>query len=103
MKVRVNGIDRAESDVPIPVVRPGEKAEVKFNVLLDQLGVNQVSANIDPDKIEAAITSRTSAILAVHVYGNPCDVEAIEAIAKRHGLKVIYDAAHAFGVRYKGR
>jgi dTDP-4-amino-4,6-dideoxygalactose transaminase len=59
--------------------------------------------NIDADKIEAAITPRTRAIVAVHVYGNPCDVEAIEAIAERHGLTVIYDAAHAFGVRYKGR
>jgi len=59
--------------------------------------------NIDPDRIEAAITPRTRAIVAVHVYGNPCAVEAIEAIAARHGLKVIYDAAHAFGVRYKGR
>lgn len=59
--------------------------------------------NIDPAAIEAAITSRTSAIVAVHVYGNPCDVEAIEAIAMRHGLKVIYDAAHAFGVTYRGR
>lgn len=57
---------------------------------------------IDASRIEAAITSRTSAILAVHVYGNPCDVDAIETIAKRHGLKVIYDAAHAFGVRYRG-
>lgn len=59
--------------------------------------------NIDPDKIEAAVTPRTSAIVAVHVYGNPCDVEAIEDIAARHGLKVIYDAAHAFGVRYRDR
>lgn len=58
---------------------------------------------LDPDLIEAAITPRTSAILATHVYGIPCDVEAIGAIAKRHGLKVIYDAAHAFDVRYKGR
>jgi dTDP-4-amino-4,6-dideoxygalactose transaminase len=57
---------------------------------------------IDPSRIEAAITPRTSAILAVHVYGNPCDVHAIEAIAERHGLRVIYDAAHAFGVRYRG-
>ncbi|MDB5720490.1 MAG: aminotransferase, partial [Alphaproteobacteria bacterium] len=53
--------------------------------------------NIDPDRIEAAITPRTRAIVAVHVYGNPCDVDAIEAIAARHGLTVIYDAAHAFG------
>lgn len=59
--------------------------------------------NIDPAAIEAAITPRTTAIVAVHVYGNPCDVEAIEGIARRHGLKVIYDAAHAFGVRLNGR
>ena len=59
--------------------------------------------NIDPDRIEAAITPRTRAIVAVHVYGNPCAVEAIEDIATRHGLTVIYDAAHAFGVGYKGR
>ncbi|MES2454274.1 MAG: DegT/DnrJ/EryC1/StrS family aminotransferase [Bacteroidota bacterium] len=61
------------------------------------------SLNIDPARIEAAITDRTTAILATHVYGNPCDVEAIDAIAKKHGLKVIYDAAHAFGVRLDGR
>ena len=58
---------------------------------------------IDERKIEACITERTSAILAVHVYGNICAVEAIERIADKHGLKVIYDAAHAFGVEYKGR
>lgn len=58
---------------------------------------------IDPSKIEAAITEKTKAILAVHVFGCPCDIEAIEAIAKKHNLKVIYDAAHAFGVSYKGR
>jgi dTDP-4-amino-4,6-dideoxygalactose transaminase len=64
--------------------------------------VDPVSLNIDPAKIEAAITPRTSAILAVHCYGTPCDVHAIKAIADRHGLKVVYDAAHAFGVRYDG-
>jgi dTDP-4-amino-4,6-dideoxygalactose transaminase len=58
---------------------------------------------IDETKIEAAITSRTSAILATHVFGNPCAIEAIEAIAKKHKLKVIYDAAHAFGVKYNGK
>lgn len=57
---------------------------------------------IDETKIETAITSKTSAILATHVFGNPCDVEAIDAIAKKHNLKVIYDAAHCFGVTYKG-
>lgn len=59
--------------------------------------------NIDPAAIEAAITPRTSAILGVHCYGNPCAVDAIDAIAAKHGLKVIYDAAHAFGVRLNGR
>lgn len=58
---------------------------------------------IDPRKIEAAITDKTSAILATHVYGNPCDVKAIGAIAKRYNLKVIYDGAHAFGVKVDGR
>ena len=56
---------------------------------------------IDETKIEAAITPKTTAILATHVFGNPCDVEAIEKIAKKHALNVIYDAAHAFGVTYK--
>ena len=58
---------------------------------------------LDPAKLEALITERTVAILPVHVYGNLCDTEAIGAIAEKHGLKVIYDAAHAFGVRKDGR
>lgn len=58
---------------------------------------------IDPAKIEAAITPLTSAILATHVYGIPCEVEAIQEIADRHGIKVIYDGAHAFGVKVNGR
>lgn len=57
---------------------------------------------IDENKIEAAITDRTQAILATHVYGHPCNVDAIEKIAIKHNLKVIYDAAHAFGTKYKG-
>jgi len=61
--------------------------------------IDPVTLTLDPARIEAAITPRTSAILAVHCYGHRCDVEAIQAIADRHGLKVIYDAAHAFGVR----
>lgn len=58
---------------------------------------------IDETKIENAITNNTGAILATHVFGNPCNVEAIEKIAKKHRLKVIYDAAHCFGVNYKGK
>lgn len=58
--------------------------------------------NLDPAKIESAITPRTTAIMPVHVYGNPCNAEEIKRVADKHGLKVIYDAAHAFGVRQKG-
>lgn len=58
---------------------------------------------LDPKAVEAAITPRTEAILATHVYGNPCDVEGLQAVASRHGLALIYDAAHAFGVTYKGK
>jgi dTDP-4-amino-4,6-dideoxygalactose transaminase len=59
--------------------------------------------NIDETKIEAAITENTSAIIATHTYGNPCNIDAIQAIADRHQLKVIYDAAHCFGTTYKGK
>lgn len=65
--------------------------------------INEHSLNIDAGKIEEAITPNTTAILATHVYGNPCDVEKIETIAKKHQLKVIYDAAHAFGVEVNGK
>lgn len=64
--------------------------------------IDPESFNINPDLIEAAITENTSGILATHVYGNPCDVEKIAQIAKKHKLKVVYDAAHAFGTCYKG-
>lgn len=59
--------------------------------------------NIDPLMIESAITPRTKAILPVHVFGNPCNIDLIERIAKKHNLKVIYDAAHAFGIEYNGK
>jgi dTDP-4-amino-4,6-dideoxygalactose transaminase len=58
---------------------------------------------IDETKIEAAITKKTTCILATHVFGNPCNIEAIETIAMKYNLKVIYDAAHCFGVNYKGK
>lgn len=61
------------------------------------------TGNIDPSKIEAVITSKTTAIMPVHVYGIPCEVEKIQSIADKYNLKIIYDAAHAFGVRYGDR
>jgi dTDP-4-amino-4,6-dideoxygalactose transaminase len=65
--------------------------------------IDTIYWNIDETKIEAAITERTTCIMATHVFGNPCNVEEIERIARKHGLKVIYDAAHCFGVTYKGK
>ena len=64
--------------------------------------VDSATGNLDPEKIEAAITPKTTAIMPVHVYGTPCDTERIKEIADKYGLKVIYDAAHAFGVKKDG-
>ena len=64
--------------------------------------IDPATGNIDPDKIEAAITPKTTAIMPVHVYGKPCDTKRIQEIADKYGLKVIYDAAHAFGVKVDG-
>lgn len=64
--------------------------------------IDPSSCGIDPNKIEAAITPRTTAIMPVHCYGKPCEMERIQAIADKYGLKVIYDAAHAFGVEVNG-
>lgn len=64
--------------------------------------IDPATGNIDPDKIEAAITPKTTAIMPVHVYGKPCDTKRIKEIADKYGLKVIYDAAHAFGVEVNG-
>ena len=64
--------------------------------------IDPTTGNIDPNKIEAAITPKTTAIMPVHVYGKPCDIQHIQEIADKYGLKVIYDAAHAFGVETNG-
>ena len=64
--------------------------------------IDLATGNLDPNKIEAAITPKTTAIMPVHVYGKPCDTKAIQDIADKYGLKVIYDAAHAFGVEVNG-
>ena len=65
--------------------------------------INAVDYTIDVSKMESLITEKTCAIVPVHVYGNICDVDAIQTIADKHGLKVVYDAAHAFGVEYQGK
>ena len=65
--------------------------------------IDPATCNLDPARIEAAITPQTTAILPVHCFGRPCDVDAIQRVADIYGLKVIYDAAHAFGVKYRGQ
>ncbi len=65
--------------------------------------IDPATGNMDPDRIEAAITPKTTAIMPVHVYGKPCDTKRIQEIADKYGLKVIYDAAHAFGVEVNGK
>ena len=90
------------------VTTPYSFVATTHSVLLEKLtpvfvDIAPHDLNIDPAAIEAAITPNTSAILGVHCYGNPCDVAAIADIARRHDLAVIYDAAHAFGVRLNGR
>ena len=90
--------------ITTPFTFPGTTHSLALNGLTPVFAdVGPVDYNLDPAAIEAAITPRTSAICGVHVFGNPCDVLAIERIAGRHGLKVIYDGAHAFGVKVGGR
>lgn len=65
--------------------------------------IDPITHNLDPQKIEALITPRTSGIIGVHVWGRPCEIDILSEIAHRHGLKLLFDAAHAFGCKYKGR
>lgn len=65
--------------------------------------IEERTFNLNPDSLESLITEKTTAIMPVHVFGNPCDVDRIQTIADRYGLKVLYDAAHAFGVKYNGK
>ncbi len=67
------------------------------------IDIDPITFNINPENIESAITDKTRAILAIHVFGNPCLTESIDKIAKKHNLKVIYDAAHSFGIKYKSK
>ncbi len=78
-------------------------AIIKNNLIPRFCDINMSNYNIDVTKIEELITPSTTAIVAVHIFGNVCDVEVIEKIAKKHNLKVIYDAAHAFGVKRFGK
>ena len=67
------------------------------------MDIDSQSYNLDPSGIESAVQSDTSAVVATHLYGNPCDIEVIGQIANKNNLKVVYDAAHSFGVQYKNK
>lgn len=110
-----NGLDALHLALLACGVRAGDEVVVPSNTYIATwLAVNQCGAkpvpvepdertyNINPDLIEAAITSRTKAILPVHLYGQPADLDRIVAIARKHGLRVVEDAAQAHGARYKG-
>lgn len=111
-----NGLDALHLILRAYDIGPGDEVIVPSNTYIATwLAATHVSAvpvpvepdartyNLDPMKLEAAITSRTRAIIAVHLYGQPADMDAINAIARKHGLKVIEDAAQAHGALYKGR
>lgn len=110
-----NGLDAIHLVLRALDIGPGDEVLVASNTFIATwLGVSQVGArpvpvepiqdthNMDPDRIEAALTPRTKAILVTHLYGQPADMDAILEIARRHGLKVVEDAAQAHGAQYKG-
>jgi len=104
----IAALQALEIDEGEVITTPYSFAATSHALLWNQLepvfvDVEPGSCNLDPGRIEAAITPRTRAILPVHCYGNPCAVDEIQAIADAHDLKVIYDAAHAFGVMHRGR
>lgn len=105
LQIALNALDIMDGEV---ITTPFSYVATTSSILWERctpvfVDIDPNTLNIDPLKIESLITDKTKAIMPVHVFGNPCDIEAIQNIATKHGLKVIYDAAHAFGVTYKGK
>lgn len=105
LQIALRSLDITDGEV---ITTPFSYVATTSSILWEKLkpvfaDIKSTDFNINPDKIEALITPNTRAIMAVHVFGNPCDVSAIETIAKKHNLKVIYDAAHAFNVTYRSK
>lgn len=105
LQIALNALDVTEGEV---ITTPFSYVASTSAILWERctpvfVDIDPKTLCIDAEKIEAAVTADTKAILAVHVFGNPCHVEKIEAIAKKHNLKVIYDGAHAFGVQHGGK
>lgn len=105
LQLALNALDITEGEI---ITTPFSYVATTSAILWERctpvfVDIEPATLCIDPEKIEAAITDRTKAIMPVHVFGYPCDVEKIQSIADKHGLKVIYDGAHAFGVERNGR
>ncbi|MBQ7137096.1 MAG: DegT/DnrJ/EryC1/StrS family aminotransferase [Bacilli bacterium] len=105
LQLALNALDITEGEI---ITTPFSFAATTTSIIWERckpifVDIETERFGIDVSKIEEAITDKTKAIMAVHVYGYPCDVEKIEEIANRHNLKVIYDAAHCFGAKYKNK
>ncbi len=104
LQLAIKALDLTGEVITTPFTFPATPHSLVWNNITPVFcDIEPATFNIDPEKIEALITDRTSAILPVHVFGNPCRMNEIERIAKKYHLKVIYDAAHAFGVKYQGK
>ena len=103
LRIAIRGLDLAGEVITTPFSYVSTASSIKWLGLTPVFAdIEPDSLTIDPEKVEQSITPKTSAIMATHVYGNPCDVDRLNEIAKRHNLRIIYDAAHAFGVEYQG-
>jgi dTDP-4-amino-4,6-dideoxygalactose transaminase len=104
LQVALRSLDLSGEVLTTPFTFPATVHAIEWNGLTPVFcDIDPATYNLDPASAAANVTERTSAILPVHVFGNPCDVEALATLARRSGLFVIYDAAHAFGVQHRGR
>jgi len=103
LQIALKSLDLKGEVITTPFTFAATPHSISWNCLKPVFcDIDPETLNIDPDKIEDLITDKTSAILAVHVFGTPCDVDKIQKIADKYGLKVIYDGAHAFGTEING-
>lgn len=104
LQASLRSLDLSGEVITTPFTFPATVHAIRWNGLEPVFcDIDPETYNIDSEAVESLVSSRTSALLPVHVFGNPCDVEALGGVAERHDLKVVYDAAHAFGVRFRGR
>jgi len=104
LQVALRALDLHGEVITTPFTFPATVHAIEWNALTPVFcDIDRNTYNLDPARVAELITPRTSAILAVHVFGNPCEVDALAALGRAHGLRIVYDAAHAFGVRHRGR